>query len=845
MYYVFNGLTASGEYKYSVTLKFFMRCNSGRVFYNPALVSTFNKKTSAIISTIEVTLGKIETLSLTNTNPCISNPPSVCYEVGYYYFSLILPASSDGYIVASQVTYRIQGINNLGSGYNQTGATYTADIPGSNSFQDAQSNNGAIFTGDDLVIVCADNPFTYSFAAMDTDGDQLRYSFCEAYTHANGGPGTGAGIPPGTPPYPPVPYGPPFTGQNPLGGKVSIDPATGLITGIAPAAGAYVVTVCVEEIRSGIVIATQRKDIQINIAPCTITGAVLSPEYMLCKDTKSVTLSNLSASTLVKTQNWIIYDESGSPLTTSASPSLTYTFPDTGLYKIKLVVNSGLPCSDSTTSVAKVYPGFALKFDHDGECFNKPTRYIDASTSLYGVVNSWTWDFGESGIFSDTSNLQSPLYTYGTPGRKYAQLIAGNSVGCRDTLVDFVDIVDKPPVKLSFKDTLICINDVLQLSAGANGIFSWSPSNGMMNAQTSSPTVAPSSTTTYYVDLDADGCLNRDSVRVRVTDKVRLDVMNDTTICADDTIQLAINSDGTKYSWTPASQLSSATAATPAAVTPITTAYNITATIGGCSASDVIVVNTVPYPVANAGPDTIICDNTTGQLNANMVGHTFTWSPSATLVNSDHLNPIANPKTSTTYRLEVYDNKGCPKPAIDEVSITVLPPIVPGVGNDTAITRGQPLQLMASGGTSYAWSPIIGLSNPNISNPVAIITGSPDIIRYKVSIYNEAGCSDSAVVSVKVFATLPTVFVPNAFTPDRNGNNDVLKPIAVGMKQVEYFRVYNRWGQLVFSSAGDRQGWDGTLGGKLQSSGMYVWAVKAVDYTGNAYTKKGTTLLIR
>ncbi len=196
MYYTFQGVSSGGDYQYSVTLKFFMRCNSGRQFYNPGVVSVFNKKTSAHILDIDVPLANQQTLSLTNSNPCITNPPTVCYEVGSYHFNVSLPPSADGYKLASQVTYRIQGINNLASGYTQTGATYTAEIPGSNDVNNGPRNTSAVFVGNDLVIVCADNSFSYSFAAMDNDGDQLRYSFCEAFTHTNGGSGTGMSNPP-------------------------------------------------------------------------------------------------------------------------------------------------------------------------------------------------------------------------------------------------------------------------------------------------------------------------------------------------------------------------------------------------------------------------------------------------------------------------------------------------------------------------------------------------------------------------------------------------------------------------------------------------------------------------
>jgi gliding motility-associated-like protein len=193
----------------------------------------------------------------------------------------------------------------------------------------------------------------------------------------------------------------------------------------------------------------------------------------------------------------------------------------------------------------------------------------------------------------------------------------------------------------------------------------------------------------------------------------------------------------------------------------------------------------------------------------------------------------------------VYDTKGCPKPGFDKITITVLPPINATLTADTAIIAGQPLQLTATGGISYLWSPSIGLSNNNSANPTATITPSSDSIRYQVKVYNLVGCYDSASVLVKVFKTMPTVFVPNAFTPDGDSKNDLLKPIAVGMKHIDFFNVYNRWGQLIFSTTTNNHGWDGTIRGKPQNSGIYVWTVKAIDYNGKPYFHKGTATLIR
>lgn len=119
------------------------------------------------------------------------------------------------------------------------------------------------------------------------------------------------------------------------------------------------------------------------------------------------------------------------------------------------------------------------------------------------------------------------------------------------------------------------------------------------------------------------------------------------------------------------------------------------------------------------------------------------------------------------------------------------------------------------------------------------------MIRYKVEVYNSVGCFDSAFVSVKVFATLPAVFVPTAFTPNSDGKNDRLLPVIAGMQKMEYFNIYNRWGQLVFSTSMNGYGWDGRINGQLQGTNTYVWMVKAIDYLGQPYFRKGMVTLIR
>ena len=109
--------------------------------------------------------------------------------------------------------------------------------------------------------------------------------------------------------------------------------------------------------------------------------------------------------------------------------------------------------------------------------------------------------------------------------------------------------------------------------------------------------------------------------------------------------------------------------------------------------------------------------------------------------------------------------------------------------------------------------------------------------------FTEEGCFALDTINIKVFKTNPDIFVPNAFAP--SGKNKVLRPIPVGISRIDYFQVFNRWGQLVFQTTESGKGWDGTISGKPQDSGTYVWMVRGTDFTGKIVMRKGTAVLIR
>jgi gliding motility-associated-like protein len=840
--YLGPGITA-GTSQYKITLRLFRDCFSGGAALDPiANIGIFDKASGAAVpgSAFAVNLDHIQQIQKSGNIPCIINPPQVCYQVGFYYLTVTLPNNQMGYWISFQRCCRVDNITNLGVAVG-VGATYVGSIAGTNTLGAGNHNSSPVFYLRDTALVCQNRNFTLDFSASDPDGDVLTYGFCEAYS--GGSESSPVVINPAPPSYGVVPYGNGYSASSPMGSGVTINPTTGIISGIAPGAGSYVITVCVNEWRNGSVINTHRKDFILKVADCDFVAAQLPLSAVFCDDF-NVSFANQTPTSLIYSWHWD-FGINSTLNDTSNIEAPSFTYPDTGIYNVKLVVNPGDPCSDSASMQIGLYPGFFPDFVSSGICVNKPTSFTDATMTAYGVVSGWRWDFGELSVNNDTSRLRNPVYSYPTLGIKNAQLIVQSSKGCIDTVSKAITIIDKPPITLPFRDTLICDIDTLQLSASGSGVFSWAPNYNILLANTANPLVYPKVTTWYKVQLDDNGCINIDSVRIRVVDRVTLSVRTDTTFCAGDGVQLGATTDGLQFLWTPNLNLDNPTIINPIANPPISTTYQLTARIGKCWATDDVRVYVVPYPSVNAGPDVSICYNTSVQLNGTIRASNFYWRPQGSLNNPNILNPVAHPSSTTKYILTATDTLGCPKPGYDTVIVTVRPKVKASAGRDTMIVFGQPLQLNASGGENYLWTPSTYLNNTAVVNPIAKINVIIDSIRYKVQVTDLQGCLDSASVLVKIFRTNPQIFVPTGFTPNGDGLNDVLKPIAVGIERIEYFRVYNRWGQLVFSTTINGQGWNGEIGGKPQTTNTYVWMVKGVDYTGKPVFQKGTATLIR
>ena len=189
------------------------------------------------------------------------------------------------------------------------------------------------------------------------------------------------------------------------------------------------------------------------------------------------------------------------------------------------------------------------------------------------------------------------------------------------------------------------------------------------------------------------------------------------------------------------------------------------------------------------------------------------------------------------------DTLGCPKVVRDTVWVYVSPKVIANAGpRDTSVVIGEPLLLNGTGGTTYLWNPPIWLNNAAIKNPVALPQSS---IQYVLTATSANGCIGTDTIDIKLYKIDPDMYVPTAFTPNGDGNNDIFKPILIGMKELRYFRVYNRWGQLLYSTGEIGKGWDGKFAGRGQDPATYVWMAEAVTYKGDVRFKKGYVVLIR
>ena len=840
--YIGAGAT-SGTSTYKITVYVFKTCTENGPM--PTSLGIYDAVTYANVQSISTNSYALQSSPTKTTfDPCLSNPPTICYQIYTYSTTVTLTDNTNGYIIAASDANRVSGIVNISNSVG-TGISFIGNIPGTINGTNYHVNSSPYFNFRDTAVICYSSKFLYQFSATDADaGDVLTYSF---------GNGTNGSQTLTAPPYAALTYTTGFAGTTPLGGAVTIDSLTGLVSGTAPATtGEYVIAVYVHEWRNGVMINSTKKELQITVANCSLSAATLQPSYLNCDDF-TFRFQNESASSNVTSYLWD-FGVAGTAADVSTLSTPAYTYADTGTYIIKLTVSNAGGCQDSAKAPVKVYPGFTPSFTVKGSCYQSPFEFSDASVTRYGSINTWAWDLGDASTLTDTSSVKNPVYTYTAPGRSVASLTVTSTFGCTGSYTTTVVANDKPVIILPFTDTLICSVDSLQLKVQSNGsaTYSWLPNYRISNTTILDPVVYPKDTTTYTITVTDQGCIDSAKLKVNVVQFITVKLPADTAMCQADNFILRPLSDATSYQWTESGggqSLSSNAVKNPVATPLVTTTYAVTANLGYCQDKTSMTVYVSPYPKSQLGNDTVICFGSRVRLSGSITGTAYTWSPAATLSSVTTLTPLAAPSKTTSYVLSVSDTAYCKKTFSDTIIVKVVLPFNLNAGKDTSASVGQSLQLRATGAdTAYQieWTPHIYLSNPNIYDPV-FMTGNTtaDSIIYTVRATTTEGCTSSDDITITIYKNGPDILVPTAFTPNDDGKNDILRPMLIGIARFGFFSIYNRFGELIYTTAERGAGWNGSFKGVKQGSGTYVYMTRGEDILGNIIFRKGTAVLIR
>jgi gliding motility-associated-like protein len=277
--------------------------------------------------------------------------------------------------------------------------------------------------------------------------------------------------------------------------------------------------------------------------------------------------------------------------------------------------------------------------------------------------------------------------------------------------------------------------------------------------------------------------------------------------------------------------------------------------IAGCDSVVTLVFATSPVAAAGLSGGNPICPGQTTTISINLTG-TPPWSLTYSDGTPHTISGImstpyvltVSPVNTTVYSLVSVSDVKCSNNALSSsVTVTVYPS-VKGIRYPTVTASANVAKLLQARdlGTNYTynWNPPTGLNYSNIRTPVFKYDRS---LLYLISLTPDAGCKvvDTLQVLVSSAAVISTVHVPNLWSPNADGHNDRLYPLMANVNELRYFRVFNRWGQLMFETNKPGEGWDGIFNGKPQLADLYTWTLEAVGHDGVVHKQSGNSILIR
>lgn len=594
-----------------------------------------------------------------------------------------------------------------------------------------------------------------------------------------------------------------------------------------------------------------KQELEKNIIIKGPTGIIEYDSIKLCKPFTAVITA--------KSENAVsyIWDYNDGNTAENTDTIVMHIYKNAGNYQPKVILVDALGCkvpieSKKVIHIAAATANFTV-IANPG-CDSGIAFFNNLSVINNDGIKNYRWDFGDGTI----SNIKQPTHEYFEDGKYYPSLIIESLGGCKDTFSAALPLNISLVPKVSFISsangcTPLTINTSVKVKEkdAATIKWYWSFGNGNTSVMKDPPAQTYNSAGKYTLQLIAKGINGCEKTINKIIEAFEIPVVkaiSDSVICLGNSIRL--NASGAqKYIWSPAAGLTTDSVSNPTATPDSTLTYIVKGTaVNGCSAFKTVTVNVKKPIKLRYNRQESLCKGQSKKLIA-IGASVYTWFPAAGLNDISSATPTSKPDSSTLYRVIGTDEKNCFKDT-GYIMVMVHGMPIANAGVDKTILAGEPVDLvprLSKDVTETNWYPTSGIFRNNENG----ITVKPRATtEYTLEAKNAGGCLTRDKVQVFVICNGSNVFIPNTFSPNGDGANEIFYPRGNGLFKVKSMRIFGRWGEVVFQkenfNANDpANGWDGTFKGAKLSSDVYVYIAEIICSNNSVLTFKGNVALVR
>lgn len=477
--------------------------------------------------------------------------------------------------------------------------------------------------------------------------------------------------------------------------------------------------------------------------------------------------------------------------------------------------------------------GFTTQYLDTTVCLNTPVAFQPTGT----LIGTFSWDFGDGGV---RSTLRNPSHTYVGVGTYQVQLIVSTCFGS-DTVLQNV-IVQPPPVVQIEQIGPACPGDSVLLRASGGSNYRWQADSTLADTSSNETRVLALSSRWYKLTVtDSRGCESTDSIFLEVINPRSVFLGIDAQWCYGDTfgVEPQLGSYFAAFNWLPDADITDPTSLRQVfADLPARWAYIQLTDSFGCSYIDSLWLNPTVTVNADAGPDRYVCGDDSVTLTVSG-GSRYLWSTGDTTAS-------VRVFTTATSTLWVTAFLGNCRSLPDTISIFYSPVVADfGFSPDTGYAPQEVsfVNLSPSPGINrFVWD--FGDGESSVEENPRHIYRQPGAYRVVLQVTNTStGCIDSLAYEFVIIDSV-LVLIPNAFTPNGDGVNDVFKGVFRNFASFEFY-IFDRWGSLMYLGRQENFEWDGLNEGKACAAGIYPYVFKAIGKNNRPFNLSGQIVLIR